>query len=62
MLRIPLPEYADGTLYRVQEYGGNTMNTRMRCSFRNTRASPTKSQRIVLLAPRWRICTISVLA
>ena len=26
--------------------GCNTKNTRMRCSFRNTRASPTKSQRI----------------
>ena len=26
--------------------GCNTKNTRMRCSFRNTRATPTKSQRI----------------
>ena len=32
MLRIPLPEYADGTLYSVQEHRDNTINTRMRCS------------------------------
>ena len=30
MLRIPLPEYADGTLYSVQEHRDNTMNTRRR--------------------------------
>ena len=43
MLRIPLPEYADGTLYRAQEYGFNTINTRMRCSFRNTMLRTRKS-------------------
>ena len=43
MMNDELSGYAAG-----KHAGINTMNARMRCSFRNTRASPTKSQRIVL--------------
>ena len=57
---VALPRaHLQGGFAAGKHAGINTMNARMRCSFRNTRASPTKSQHIVL--SRWEFpqcCTM----